>query len=132
MRRETSRAGRTFYSTSQQESNSVRPILIQGLKPVAFLVGLNLVMLILLMLTHVMIDAAHFFLLQQLIFAVVLIAWLVLTIILFVRVNLRTRRRIAMWSQHGQRTQVAAELIAFTLVAFTIVLPVILVLIFYE
>jgi hypothetical protein len=86
--------------------------------------------MVLIMLTRMLIDPARFFVVQQLIFAIVMIAGLALATFTYVVTVKHMLRQIETWRQSGHTAKVTAGLVALTIVAIIIILPILLALFF--
>jgi hypothetical protein len=129
MKPETSKAGTLITCADQGDRSDVWFIILQGLTPLALLAVIGVAVLVLIMLIRFLIDPTRF-LVEELIFAIVMIAGLALAIISYVLTVRRALRHIETWRQSGQTTKVMAGLVALALVALITALPVILALFF--
>jgi hypothetical protein len=126
MRSETSKGETPLPCADPGDRSRVWHIILQGLTLPALLAVIGVAVIVLIMLTRMLIDPARFFVVQQLIFAIVMIAGLALAIYTFIVTVKHALRRIETWRQSGHTTKVTAGLVALTLVAIIIVLPILL------
>ena len=129
MKPETSNVGAPITCTDQGDNSGVWLILLQGLTPLALLAIIGLAVVALIMLIRFLIDPTRF-LVEQLTFAIVMIAGLALAIISYILTVKRVLRQIDTWLQDGHTTKVMVGLVALALVAIITAFPVILALLF--
>lgn len=129
MKPETSKVGVPITCTDQGDSSGVWFILLQGLTPLALLGVIGFAVLALIMFIRFLIDPTRF-LVEQLIFAIVMIAGLALAVISYILAVKRVLRQIDTWLQDGHTTKVMVGLVALALVAIITAFPVILALLF--
>ena len=129
MKPETSNVGAPITCTDQGDNSGVWFILLQGLTPLALLAIIGLAVPALIMLIRFLINPASF-LVEQLTFAIVLIAGLALAVISYILTVKRMLRQIDTWLQDGHTTKVIVGLVALALVALITAFPVILALLF--
>src|SRR6266568_2647101 len=130
MRSEISKVEPPLPCAVPGDRSGVWRIILQGLTPPALLAVIGVAVIVLIMLTRFLIDPARFFLVQQLIFAIVMIAGLALAIFTYVVTVKHALRKIETWQQSGHTKKVTAGLVTLTIVAIIIVLPVILAMFF--
>ena len=126
---EISNVGAPITCTDQGDNSGVWLILLQGLTPLALLAIIGLAVVALIMLIRFLIDPTRF-LVEQLTFAIVMIAGLALAIISYILTVKRVLRQIDTWLQDGHTTKVMVGLVALALVAIITAFPVILALLF--
>jgi hypothetical protein len=119
------RANRRDRSADQRDNRGVWHIILLGLTPLALLAVIGAVILVLVILIRLLIDPARF-LLQQQIFTIVMVSGLAVAIIAYTLIITHLLRQIETWRQSGHTTKATAGLVALSLVALIIVLPLIL------
>lgn len=130
MEPETSEEGTPISCTNQRERSSVWHVILLCLTPLALLAVIGVIVLTLVMLIRFLIDPARF-VVQQLSFTIVMFGGLALAIIIYTMTIKRALRQIETWRQSGHTTEANAGLVALTIVAIIIVLPLILALFFH-
>lgn len=130
MRSETSKAETPLSCADPGDRSRIWYIILWGLTLPAFLAVIGVAVLVLIMLTRFLIDPAEFFLVQQLIFAIIMIGGLALATITYIVTIKHALRHIETWRQSGHTTKVTVGLLALTIVTIITVLPVILALFF--
>lgn len=130
MRSVTSKGETPLPCADPGDRSRVWRIILQGLTLPALLAVIGVAVIVLIILTRMLIDPSRFFVVQQLIFAIVMIAGLALAIFTSIVTVKHALRRIETWRQSGHTTKVTAGLVALTLVAIIIVLPILLALFF--
>jgi hypothetical protein len=103
-----------------------------GLTPLILLAVIGFAVVVLIMLIRFLVDPVRFFLVQQLSFAIVMIAGMAIAVSAYILTIRHALRQIRRWRQSGQTTKVVAGLVVFTLVAIIVLaVPVLVVLVFY-
>jgi hypothetical protein len=108
------------------ESSSVWPVIGRGLLPLALMVVISTVVVGLILLVRLLVDPVRYFLLQDALFAGIMISGLALLIITSIITTRRTLKRIAVWRERRQTAQVMAATATLLVVALVLVLPLLL------
>jgi hypothetical protein len=108
------------------DSSSVWLVIAWGLLPLVLMVVIGAVVVGLVMLVRLLVDPVRYFLLQDGLFAGIMISGLALVIITYIITTRRTLKRIAVWRERGQTAQVMAASVILLVVAFILVLPLLL------
>lgn len=116
--------------SNREEKRGVWHILLPALAPLYLLAIIGAIVLALVMLIRHLIDPTHF-LLQQQLFRTVMITGLAVAIIVYSIAVIYAFKKIEAWRQSGHTTQANAGLIALTIDASIMILPVILALFFH-
>ena len=107
-------------------------IILLGLTPLILLAVIGVAVVVLIMLFRFLVDPVRFFLVQQLSFAIVMIAGMAIAVSAYILTIRHALRQIRRWRQSGQTTKVVAGLVVFTLVAIIVLtFPGLVVLFFY-
>jgi hypothetical protein len=120
----------SLAKTHREEKRGIWHILLLALTPLYLLAIVGANVLALVMLIRHLIDPTHF-LLQQELFTTVMITGLAVAIIVYTLAVNYALKKIAMWRQSGHTTQANAGLLALSIVASMMILPVILALLFH-
>ena len=130
----TSQAETSISYSKQGDKSGVWRVIIQvillGLIPLASLAAIGVVVLALVVVIRSVVVPTSF-IVEQLMFAVVMIAGLVFAVLFFILTIKRALRQIETWRQNGHATRANAGLVALTIVAIIIALPVVIVLFFH-
>jgi hypothetical protein len=135
MKPEMFKAGTLITCTGQGNTSGIWDvifIIVLGLTPLILLAVIGFAVVVLITLIRFLVDPVRFFLVQQLSFAIVMIAGMAIAVIAYILTIRHTLRQIRRWRQSGQTTKVVAGLVVFTLVAIIVLaFPVVVVLVFY-
>lgn len=131
MKPRTSQRGTPISGTCQQDSSGLWHLILRGLTLLIVVTVIGIVLWGPIALIRLLIDPARYFLVQQCLFAIVMIAELALALITYIFALRWTLRHIEAWRESGQTSKVIAGLIALTFVALILDLPVILALFFH-
>jgi hypothetical protein len=131
---ETSQAETSISYSKQGDKSGVWRVMMQvillGLIPLASLAVIGVVVLALVVVIRSLVVPTSF-ILEQIMFAIVMIAGLVFAVLAFILTIKRALGQIEMWRQNGHATRANAGLVALTIVAIIIALPVVIVLFFH-
>jgi hypothetical protein len=108
----------------------IMQVILLGLIPLAALAAIGVVVLALVVVIRSLVGPSSF-IVEQLLFAIVIIAGLVFAVLAFILTIKRALRQIETWRQNGHATRANAGLVALTIVAIIIVLPEVIVLFFH-
>jgi len=120
----------SLAKTHREEKRGIWHILLLALAPLSLLAIVGAIVLALVMLIRHLIDPTHF-LLQQELFTTVMITGLAVAVIVYTLAVISALKKIAMWRQSGHTTQANAGLLALSIVASMMILPIILALFFH-
>ena len=127
---EISKIGSQTTYTKQEESTGIWFIIWLGLAPLVFLAIIGAIVIALIILIRHLMDS-NSFLLQQKIFIIIMIIGMAIAIIGYSISVIYALRKIGMLRRSGHTRQANAGLIALTIVATIMILPVILALFFH-
>lgn len=127
---ENAKAEAPITYIQQEERRDVWRIILPGLALLALLAIIVIIVMALVALIRLLVDPASF-LLQQELFLIVMVAGLAAAIIAYTVTITRALRQSETWRRNGHTTKATAGLVAVTLVAGIIVLPVMLALFFH-
>jgi hypothetical protein len=134
MKPETSQAETPLSYSKQGDKSGVWRVIMQvmllGLIPLASLAVIGVVVVALVVVIRSLVVPTSF-IVEQLIFAIVMIAGLVFAALAFILTIKRALRQIETWRQNGHATRANAGLVALTIVAIIIALPEVIVLFFH-
>jgi len=116
--------------THREEKRGIWHILLLALAPLYLLAIIGAILFALVLLIRHLIDPTHF-LLQQELFTTVMFTGLAIAIIVYTIAVIYAFKKIESKRQSGQTTQANAGLLALTIVASMMILPVILALFFH-
>ncbi|MGZ6376910.1 MAG: hypothetical protein ACXWPI_19590 [Ktedonobacterales bacterium] len=108
------------------DSSRVWPVIGRGLLPLALMVVIGAVVVGLVLLVRLLVDPVRDFLLQEGLFAGIMISGLALVIITYIITTRRTLKRIHVWRERGQTAKVMAATVTLLVVAFVLVFPLLL------
>jgi hypothetical protein len=131
MKPRTSQTGTPISGTHQEDSSGIWPVILRGLTLLTVVAVIGIILWGPIALIRLLIDPAKYFLVQQVLFAIVMITELALAIITYIFALRWTLRHIEAWRESGQTSKVIAGLVALTFVALILALPVILALFFH-
>jgi hypothetical protein len=131
---EISQAETSISYSKQGDKGSVLRVIVQvilpGLIPLASLAVIGVVVLALVVVIRSLVVPTSF-IVEQLLFAIVMIAGLAFAVLVFILTIKRALRQIETWRQNGHATRATAGLVALTIVAIIIALPEVIVLFFH-
>ncbi len=130
MKTETSKAEMPITCTKWGDRRRLWRIVLLSLAPLAVVAVTGAVVLGLVILVRHLVDPASF-LLEQIIFTIVMIGGLAIAIIAYTKAVIYVLKKIGTWRQSGHVAQANAGLITLTIVASLMILPVILALFFH-
>jgi hypothetical protein len=130
MKTETSKAEMPITCTKWGDRRRLWRIVLLSLAPLAVVAVTGAVVLGLVILVRHLVDPASF-LLEQIIFTIVMVGGLAIAIIAYIKAVIYVLKKIGTWRQSGHVTQANAGLITLTIVASLMILPVILALFFH-
>jgi hypothetical protein len=106
--------------------SSVWPVIGQSLLPLTVMVVIGAVVVSLILLIRLLVDPARYFLLQEGLFAGIMISGLALVIISYIITTRRILKRIKVWRERGQTGQVMAATVTLMGVGLVLVFPLLL------
>ena len=124
------RAETPLVHTHREEKRGIWHILLLALAPLYLLAIIGAMVLALVILIRHLLDPTNF-LLQQQLFRTVMITGLAVAIIVYSIAVRYALKKIEAWRKSGHSTQANAGLVALTVVASMMILPVILALFFH-
>ena len=130
MKTETSKAEMPITCTKWGDRRRLWRIVLLSLAPLAVVAVTGAVVLGLVILVRHLVDPASF-LLEQIIFTIVMVGGLAIAIIAYIKAVIYVLKKIGTWRQSGHVAQANAGLITLTIVASLMILPVILALFFH-
>jgi len=117
--------------TAQWSSkSSLLPAIGRGLLPMSMIVAIGVVVVALVLLVRLLVDSERYFLLQQALFAIILIGGIACMIFAFIVTTRRTLKCIETWRERGEMTKVVVASVTLTLVGFVLACPILLTLLF--
>lgn len=135
MKMEMFRVGTPITCTDQENKSGIGDvvyIILLGLTPLALVAMIGAAVVALIMLIQLLVDPVKYFLVQQLSFAIVMIAGMALAVAVYILTIRHALRQIRSWRQSGYTTKVVAGQVMLTLVAIIVfALPILVVLFFY-
>lgn len=131
MELETAQVEAPLSSALGADSSSVWPVIGRGLLPLAVMVVTGAVVADLVMLIRLLVDPVRYFLIQEGLFAGIMISGLALVIITYIITTRRILKRINVWRERGQTAKVMAATVTLIVVAFVLVLPLLLALLLW-
>jgi|SRR5579883_1882926 hypothetical protein len=106
--------------------NSFVPAIGRGLLPLIVTIAIGAFAIVLIMLVRLLVDPVKYFLLQQALFAVIMIGALACIIIAFIVTTRRILKCIKMWREGSETAKVKAATMTMLLVGFVLIVPILL------